>query len=76
MELHLQLNSIDTIIHSGVGGITVPDLTTNQIEIALSGVGDIDIFNLDAQILDMLISGIDNVSIADQVQNQTVELIS
>jgi len=76
IEALLRLNSINNIIHSGVGDITVPDLMTTQIEIALLGVGDIDIINLDLQTLDVMISGIGNVSIAGQVQNQTAELIS
>jgi hypothetical protein len=76
IEALLRLNSVDTIIHSGVGDITAPDLTTTRAEIKLSGVGDIDISNLDVLTLDVLISGIGTVTIAGQVQNQTAELIS
>ena len=76
IEALLRLNNIDTIIHSGVGNITVLDLTTNQTEITLSGVGAIDISNLDVTTLDVLISGVGNVLIAGKVENQTVELIS
>jgi hypothetical protein len=76
IEAILRLDNIGTIIHSGVGDITVPDLTTTQIDISLSGVGDIDISNLDGIDLDVMISGVGNVSITGQVENQTVELIS
>jgi hypothetical protein len=76
IEVLLRLEDIDNIIHSGVGDITVPDLTQTQIDITLSSVGDIDISNLDGTTLDVMINGVGDVSIAGQVENQTVELIS
>ena len=40
MEANLRLISIDSIMLTGVGDITVPDLlTTTQLELTLSGVG-------------------------------------
>ena len=74
IEAHLTLSSIDSITLSGVGGITVPDLTTNQLELTLSGVGDIEIINLDALASDVLISGIGDISIAGQVNDQIITL--
>ena len=76
IEALLRLDDIDTIMHSGVGDITVPDLTATDIDISLSGVGDIDISNLDVTTLDVLISGVGNVLIVGQVENQSVELNS
>ena len=74
IEALLRLDNIDNITHSGVGDITVPDLTETQIDISLSGVGDIDISNLDVTNLNVLISGIGDVLIAGQVENQSVAL--
>ena len=76
IEALLRLDDIDTIMHSGVGDITIPDLTATEIDISLSGVGDIDISNLDVTTLDVLINGVGNVLIEGQVENQSVELIS
>lgn len=76
IEALLRLDNIDTIIHSGVGDITVQDITATQFDISLSGVGDIDISNLDLTTLDVLISGVGNVLITGQVENQTVALMS
>ena len=74
IEADLTLISIDSIRLSGVGSITVPDLTTTQLELTLSGVGDIDIFNLDAQSLDVLITGIGDISVDGQVDDQLITL--
>jgi hypothetical protein len=74
MEANLTLSSIDSITLSGVGGITVPDLTTTQLELTLSGVGGIDIFNLDAQTSDVLIRGIGDISVDGQVDDQLITL--
>ena len=76
IEAHLTLNNIDSITLSGVGSITVPDMTTSRLELTQSGVGDIKIFNLDAQISDVLISGLGDISVAGQVDDQIVTLIS
>jgi hypothetical protein len=74
MEANLALITIDSITLSGVGSITVPDLTTTQLELTLSGVGDIEIVNLDALTSDVLISGIGDISLAGQVDDQLVTL--
>ena len=75
IEAHLTLSSIDSITLSGVGGITVPDLTTTHLELTLSGVGDIEISNLDAETSDVLISGLGGISIlAGQVDDQIIAL--
>jgi hypothetical protein len=76
MEARLTLISIDSITLSGVGSITVPDLTTTQFELTLSGVGDIEIINLDAQTSDVLISGLGDISVAGQVDDQIITLTS
>jgi len=76
MEAQLRIDSIDTISLTGVGSITVPTLTTAQLELTLSGVGDIDIINLDAQTLNVGTSGLGDLSITGQVQDQIVELNS
>lgn len=77
IEAHLTLSSIDSITLSGVGGITVSDLTTTQLELTQSGVGDIEILNLDAQTSDVLISGLGDISVAaGQVDDQIITLIS
>ncbi len=75
MEAHLTLSSIDSIILSGFdSNITVPVLTTTQLELELSGVGDIEIFNLDAQTSDVLISGVGDISVDGQVDDQIITL--
>lgn len=74
MEVHLKLISFDTITLSGVGDITVADLTTPRLELTLSGVGGIEIINLDAQSLDVLISGIGDISVDGQVDDQLITL--
>ncbi len=75
MEAHLTLSSIDSITLSGTGSISVPDLTTSQLELTMSGVGNIEISNLDSQILDVLISGVGGISIAaGQVDDQIITL--
>ena len=75
MEAHLTLISIDSIILSGFdSNITVPDLTTTQLELTLTGVGDIDIINLDAQTSDVLIRGIGDISVDGQVDDQIITL--
>ena len=77
IEADLTLSSIDSITQSGsgVGGITVSDLTTTQLELTQSGIGGIDIFNLDAQTLDVLKSGIGNISVDGQVDDQMITLL-
>ena len=74
IEAHLTLSSIDSITLSGVGGITVPDLMTTQLELTQSGVGGIEIINLDAQTLDVLISGLGDHSVAGQVVDQIITI--
>jgi hypothetical protein len=74
MEANLTLVSIDSIILSGVGNITVPSLTTTQLELTLEGVGGMDILNLDAQTSDVLISGIGDISVDGQVDDQLITL--
>ena len=75
MEANLTLITIDSITLSGVGSITVPDLTTTQLELTLSGVGDIEIVNLDALTSDVLISGIGDISVVGgQVDDQLITL--
>jgi hypothetical protein len=74
IEAHLTLSSIDSITHSGVGGIMVPDLKTTQLELTKSGLGGIEIINLDAQTLDVLISGLGDISVAGQVVDQIITL--
>lgn len=74
IEANLTLSSIDSITLSGVGGITVPDMMTTQLELTQSGVGNIEIINLDAQILDVLISGLGDLSVAGQVVDQIITL--
>jgi hypothetical protein len=76
IEAHLTLSSIDSITLSGVGGITVPDLTTTQLELTLSGLGDIEISNLDATTSDVLISGFGGISVAGQVDDQIITLLT
>ena len=76
MEANLTLISIDSITLSGVGNITVPDLTTTQLELTQSGIGAIDIFNLDAQTLDVLISGLGDISVDGQVDDQIIAVLS
>ena len=76
IEAHLTLNNIDSITLSGVGSITVPDMTTSRLELTQSGVGDIEIFNLDAQTSDVLISGLGDISIAGYVENQIITLLT
>jgi hypothetical protein len=75
MEANLRLISIDSIMLTGVGGITVPDLTTTQLELTKSGVGSIEIVDLDAQTLDVLMSGIGDISVdGGQVNDQLITL--
>ena len=71
------MNTIDSITLSGVGGITVSDdLTTTNLELTKSGVGNIHIFNLDAQTLEVMISGIGGISVDDgQVDDQRITLL-
>jgi hypothetical protein len=76
IEAHLKLSSIDSITLSGVGGITVSDLMTTQLELTLSGVGDIGISNLEVQSSDVLISGVGDVSVAGQTEDQIITLTS
>lgn len=76
IEAQLTLSSIDNITLSGVGGITVSDLTTTELELNLSGVGDIEISDLDTQIIDVLISGVGDISIAGQADDQIIALSS
>lgn len=75
IEADLTLISLDSIMLSGVGGITVPDLTTTELEVTQSNIGGIDISNLDAQTLDVLKSGIGNISIDGQVDDQVITLL-
>ena len=78
IDAYLTLSSIDSITHSGVGGITVPNLTTTRLELtkSKSSVGSIEIFNLDAQTLDVLISGMGDISVDDgQVDDQIITLL-
>lgn len=74
MEANLTLTSIDSITLSGVGSITVPDLTATQLELTLSGVGGLEIVNLDAVTLDVLLSGVGDISVAGQVDDQIITL--
>ena len=74
IEADLTLISLDSIMLSGVGGITVLDLTTTQLEVTQSNIGGIDISNLDAQTLDVLKSGIGNISIDGQIDDQVITL--
>lgn len=76
IKADLTLNTIDTIILSGVGNIDTSNFTTDHLELTMTGVGDIAIMNLESLTLDVLISGVGDVSISGIVEDQMINLSS
>ncbi len=57
IEYHLTVVSLESVLLSGVGDITVSDLVTPQLSLRRSGIGSVEVTNLDADELDVVLSG-------------------
>jgi hypothetical protein len=74
IEYRLTVVSLESVLLSGVGDITVSDLMTPQLSLTLSGVGNVEVTNLDADELDVVLSGVGNFSIAGTVDSQRLNV--
>jgi hypothetical protein len=70
IEYHLTVVSLDNVLLSGGGDITVSDLMTPQLALTLSGVGNVQVTNLEADELDVVLSGVGDFYISGIVDVQ------
>lgn len=74
IEYHLTVVSLESVVLSGVGDITVSDLSATQLSLRLSGVGNVEVPNLDADELDVVLPGEGNFAISGTVDVQHVNV--
>jgi hypothetical protein len=74
IEYHLTVVSLESVILSGAGDITISDLITPQLALTLSGVGSIEVTNLEADELGVVLSGVGNFDISGTVDVQRLNI--
>ena len=74
IEYHLTVVSLQNVMLSGVGDITVSDLISPQLALTLSGVGNVEVTNLEADELDIVFSGVGNFDISGTVDVQRLTI--
>jgi hypothetical protein len=75
IEYHLTVVSLESVVLSGVGDITVLDLSATQLSLTLSGAGgNVEVTNLDADELDVVLSGVGDFAISGTVDVQHVNI--
>jgi hypothetical protein len=74
IEYHLTVVSLESVLLSGFGDITVTDLMIPQLSLTLSGVGNVEVTNLDADELDVVLSGMGDFDISGTVDVQRVNV--
>ena len=74
IEYHLTVVSLESVILSGAGDITISDLVTPQLALTLSGVGSIEVTNLEGDELDVVLSGVGNFDISGTVDVQRLNI--
>jgi len=74
IEYRLTVVSLDSVLLSGVGDITVSDLVTPQLSLRLSGLGNVEVTNLDADELDVVHSGVGSFNISGTVNVQSINI--
>lgn len=66
----LTVVSLESIIISGAGNVSAPDLEAERFSVEISGAGGVDIDNLTADRLDVHISGLGSLNIGGGYVNQ------
>ena len=74
IEYRLTVVSLESVLLSGVGDITVSDLSATRLSLRLSGVGKVEASNLDADELDVVLFGVGDFHITGTVNLQRVEV--
>jgi hypothetical protein len=74
IEYHLTVVSLESVLLSGVGDITVSGLMIPQLSLTLSGFGNVEVTNLEADDLDVVLSGVGNFGISGTVGAQRLNL--
>jgi len=74
IEYRLTVVSLDSVLLSGVGDITVSDLVTPQLSLRRSGIGSVEVTNLDVDELDVVLSGMGDFDISGTVDLQRVNV--
>lgn len=65
VRFYLTVQALDTLVLSGSGNITAPDLAAEHIAVTISGSGDVALGNLEAATTKVQISGSGNLRAAD-----------
>jgi hypothetical protein len=72
IEFYLTVVDLDEFVFAGVGDVDLLNMTTAQLTLTSAGVGSIECSNLDAVGLDVTLAGVGDVTIAGQVDEQTI----
>ena len=67
VRFYLTVQALDTIVLSGSGNVTAPDLEAKSIAVTISGSGNVDLGDLAATTITLKISGSGNLRAADCV---------
>jgi len=67
VRFYLTVKALDTIVLSGSGNVTAPDLDAKSIAVTISGSGDVDLSDLEATTITLRISGSGNLRAAECV---------
>jgi hypothetical protein len=74
IEYYLTVVSLESVLLSGVGDITVSDLMIPQLSLTLSGFGNVEVTNLEADELDVVLSGVGDFRISGTVDAQRLNV--
>jgi hypothetical protein len=75
IEYHLTVKALDSLLVSGAGNVSLPQLETERFEIEISGAGSIDLEDLHADRLDVRIGGAGDLEVAGgEVQEQEISI--
>lgn len=75
IEYYVTVQSLDSVLVSGAGNVTLPELTEERFEVQISGAGSIDLEALHAEELNVRISGAGDLAVAGgEVDEQQVSI--
>ncbi|MFN2284442.1 MAG: GIN domain-containing protein, partial [Anaerolineae bacterium] len=67
VRFYLTVKALDTIVLSGSGNVSAPDLDAKSIEVTIAGSGNVDLGDLEATTITLRISGSGNLRAAECV---------